>query len=80
MQRFIAFADDLPVRHPSRPEMIGDARYAMLPTRIEPLWGILLDPHAPQAHVRFEVDRKLTAEIRARFTAMLLGRDLDSPG
>jgi inner membrane protein len=72
--RFVAFADGLAVRHPRRPEMIGDARYAMLPTSIEPLWGIVLDPSSPLLPVRFETARRLTPEIRARFIDMLLGR------
>jgi inner membrane protein len=74
VERFIAFTDGLPVRHPSRPEFIGDARYAMLPTSIEPLWGIVLDPAAPDTHARFDTSRKLTPQIRARFLDMLLGR------
>ena len=62
------------MRHPRRPELIGDARYAMLPTSLEPLWGIVVDPSAPGGAVRFETGRKLTPEIRTRFVAMLLGR------
>ena len=80
VRRFVAFADHLPVRHPARPEMIGDARYSMLPTSLEPLWGIVLDPAAPDAHARFETHRRLTPEIRRRFIDMLLGRDLNRDG
>ena len=76
VQRFVAFADGLPVRHPARRDMIGDARYAMLPTSLEPLWGIVLDPASPDRHVRFETQRNLTPLIRRRFIDMLLGRDL----
>ena len=76
VQRFVAFADHLAVRHPARPEMIGDARYSMLPTSLEPLWGIILDPAAPETHARFETQRRLTPEIRRQFIGMLLGRDL----
>jgi inner membrane protein len=72
--RFERFADDLLVRHPQRPQMIGDARYAMLPTSIEPLWGIVVDVEAPDAPVRFETTRRVTPQIRARFVDMLLGR------
>ena len=75
--RFAAFADGLPVRHPRRPEMIGDARYSMLPDSIEPLWGIVVDPTTPDAHARFETDRKLTPRVRRRFIDMLFGRDTD---
>lgn len=74
VERFAAFADGLAVRHPRRPEFIGDARYAMLPTSLEPLWGIVVDPSAPGDAVRFETGRRLTPEIRTRFVEMLLGR------
>ena len=76
VKRFVAFADGFAVRHPARRELIGDARYAMLATSIEPLWGIVLDPAAPDRHARFETHRQLTPLIRRRFTDMLLGRDL----
>ena len=72
--RFALFTDALVVRHPSRPELIGDARYAMLPTSIEPIWGIAIDASAPEAPVRFETMRRLTPELRGRFIDMLLGR------
>ena len=74
--RFARFTDALVVRHPGRAQMIGDARYAMLPTSIEPLWGISIDPAAPDAPARFETSRRLDAESRQRFLAMLLGRAL----
>ncbi|MCC6532197.1 MAG: metal-dependent hydrolase [Burkholderiales bacterium] len=74
IERFTVFADALVVRHPRRPNFIGDARYAMLPTSIEPLWGIVIDPAAPGAAVQFETGRRLTPEVRERFVAMLLGR------
>jgi inner membrane protein len=72
--RFNRFTDDWMVRHPRRSELIGDARYAMLPTSIEPLWGIVIDPAAPDDPVQFETGRHLTPEVRTRFIAMLLGR------
>lgn len=72
--RFERFADALLVRHPERPDMIGDARYSMLPTSIEPLWGIVIDPAAPDQTPRFETTRRWSPEIRRRYTDMLLGR------
>ena len=74
--RFARFSESLLVRHPHRANMIGDARYAMLPTSIEPLWGIEIDPKAPEAPVHFDTTRRLDADIRARFLAMLFGRSL----
>lgn len=72
--RFERFADALLVRHPRRPQMLGDARYSMLPTTIEPLWGIVVDVQAPDAPIGFETTRRFTPEIRGRFIDMLLGR------
>jgi len=73
--RFVRFTDGYPVQHPSRSDVIGDARYALLPNRMEPLWGIVLDPSSPHAHARFETFRTVTPALRRTFVAMLLGRD-----
>jgi inner membrane protein len=80
VERFIAFTDGLPVRHPRRADLIGDARYAMLPTSIEPLWGVVFDADAPDAAVRFETLRDSRAQTRRQFVDMLLGRRLAPPG
>jgi inner membrane protein len=73
-ERFLRFADGYATRHPSRPELIGDARYAMLPTAIAPLWGLVYEAERPDAGVRFVTDRALTPEMRQRFIDMLVGR------
>jgi inner membrane protein len=80
VERFVAFADQLAVRHPQHPNLIGDARYAMLPTDIEPLWGVEVDLRNPDAPVRFETLRDSSAPTRRRFIDMLLGRDLLGAG
>ena len=72
--RFDRFTNAWMVRHPRRSELVGDARYAMLPTSIEPLWGIVIDPAAPNQPVQFETNRHLTPQLRTRFIDMLLGR------
>ncbi|NBB75532.1 MAG: metal-dependent hydrolase [Bacteroidetes bacterium] len=77
VQRFMRFADGVVVRHPERPQVIGDARFAMLPTRLTPLWGLAVDPDAEPA-VRFVTDRSLSPEGREQFVDMLLGRPLPS--
>ena len=74
LDRFARFADALLVRHPARPEMIGDARYSMLPNSIEPLWGIVVDTAVPDRAPAFETTRRWSPEIRQRYTDMLLGR------
>ncbi len=69
--RFSALSDGWLVADPRHPGRIGDARYAMLPTTLRPLWGIERDA---DGSVRFAVDRSMSEEERRRFVAMLLGR------
>ena len=76
--RFAAFAQNLATRHPTRPDFIGDIRYAMLPNSIEPLWGIELDPAAPEQLTRYLTNRSFAPAVREQFLTMLLGRDLDT--
>lgn len=76
VRRFVRFADGYAALHPSKPRVIGDVRYAMLPTSVTPLWGIELDAASPDAHARFVTERTLTPQTRRRFVDMLLGRDL----
>ena len=74
--RFARFSDGLMVMHPERPEMVGDARFAMLPTRLRPLWGIA--PAASDAGypAQFVTDRSMSSDERKQFVDMLLGRDI----
>ena len=55
----------------TRPGYIGDARYAMLPTAIDPIWGISWDA---AGRVMFSSNHAMSQETRARWLAMLLGR------
>lgn len=73
LQRFSRFADGLLVVVPGETHQIGDVRYAMLPTSVEPLWGIELDEHNPRSAPRFFTRRNASAEIRAAFLGMLAG-------
>ncbi len=74
LRRFAAVSDGHLVRHPDRPDVIGDIRYAMLPDQVRPLWGIRVDPTTPAAHVELLSFRTMTRADRARFLAMLTGR------
>lgn len=74
VRRFARFADGLLVRHPTRAAMIGDARFAMLPTQLRPLWGIEPASDTPGATARFVTDRSMSPAERRRFVDMLLGR------
>ncbi len=69
--RFAALSDGWLVADPRHPGRLGDARYAMLPTTLRPLWGVERDARGT---VRFAVDRSMSRDERERFLAMLLGR------
>lgn len=69
--RFAAFSDGWLVADPRHPGRLGDARYAMLPNSLRPLWGIEVDSDGA-AH--FVTDRSMSSAERARFVDMLLGR------
>ena len=75
--RFATFADGLLVSHPERPRMIGDARFAMLPNRLRPLWGIEPTPAGEEPTLRFVTDRSLSDRERTEFRSMLFGQRLD---
>lgn len=74
IQRFSELSEDILILHPSHEQVIGDGRYAMLPTSISPLWGIEIDTTNPNRHVRFETFRDAGPEVRTKFLDMLLGR------
>jgi inner membrane protein len=73
--RFDFFSDGYLALHPEDAGLLGDVRYAMLPTSVRPLWGIRLDMQRPDAHAAFESSRQMSrGEIRL-FFGMLLGAD-----
>jgi inner membrane protein len=74
IERFVAFSDGYAARHPERADFIGDVRYAMLPTSVAPLWGVVHDGRDPAAGVTFEAARTLAPQARQRFLDMLAGR------
>jgi len=73
--RFDFFSDGYLALHPEDPGLLGDVRYAMLPTSTRPLWGIRLDMQHPQAHAQFETSRQMSREEIDRFIGMLRGKD-----
>lgn len=75
LERFSELSDGYLIRHPDAPNVVGDARYAMLATSVSPLWGVEFDPSRPQRPVRFLTFRDSTKRVRDTFLAMLLGRD-----
>ena len=71
IKRFELFSDGFLAWHPDQPYVLGDLRYAMLPTSIRPLWGIELQLDAPDTHVTFDTYRTMPDSERKAFFAML---------
>jgi inner membrane protein len=74
VERFAYFSDALLVHHPDEPSLLGDARYAMLPTSTRPIWSIRIAPDRADARTELIVDRSMTPQQRRCFVDMLLGR------
>lgn len=75
IRRFDFFSDGYLALHPEDPTLLGDVRYAMLPTATRPLWGVRLDTQHPEAHTQFETSRQMSREEIYRFIEMLRGID-----
>ncbi len=73
--RFAKVSDGWLARHPSRPNVIGDIRYSMLPDDTRPLWAIEIFPEREDNHVAFHTFREWSAPTRTRFLSMLRGVD-----
>jgi inner membrane protein len=76
IERFGTFADRLLNYADSAQShvQLGDARYAMLPTSLRPIWSVRFHATKPQQPVTVITDRQMSKEERARFIEMLLGR------
>lgn len=75
LERFRWFSQDYLALDPSDPNEVIDVRYSMLPDRIDPLWGIRLDPDAPgDAFARFVTQRQLVTADRDRMLKMLFSQ------
>lgn len=64
------------VRHPTRADVYGDARFAMQPDAIEPMFGISVKPDASHLHAPYVELRAYGPEGLRRFKAMLKGEGL----
>lgn len=73
IERFRAFSKGYVVRDPIHPHTIGDARYAMVPNDIAPLWSIRWQ--APGAPTEFINEHDRSPATRQQFIGMLLGRE-----
>ena len=74
IQRFAFFSGGFLAWHPERSNVLGDVRYAMLPTSIRPLWGIELNLEKPDEHVQFVTYRTMSDTERKAFLGMLLNQ------
>lgn len=75
IERFRIFSEGFVVLDPRHPGFVGDARYAMQPTAIAPIWG--LEWRGVGAATEFVSRHEFSPAMRAEFFAMLLG--LDTP-
>lgn len=73
IRRFDFFSDGYLALHPEDPALLGDVRYAMLPTSTRPLWGIRLDKRHPETHAQFETSRQMSRQEIEQFIGMLWG-------
>ena len=73
--RFERFSDGYLAMHPEDSGLLGDVRYAILPTAIRPLWGIRLDLQHPQSHAAFETSRRVSRQDIDQFVSMLRGAE-----
>lgn len=77
IERFRVFSDGFLVQDKARPGFVGDARYAMQPTAIAPIWG--LEWRAAGAATEFVSRHDFSPAMRRDFLAMLQGRDKPNP-
>lgn len=73
IERFRAFSKGYIVHDPLAPDSIGDARYAMVPNAIAPLWSIRW--RAPNAPTEFINEHDRSPETRQKFIDMLFARE-----
>lgn len=73
LRRFERLSEGYMVGHPKEPGIIGDGRYAMLPTSLSPLWGVKIDTTNTDQHLPFLYFRDAGEEVRSEFWKMLQG-------
>lgn len=76
LRRFERLSEGILIRHPVHPGVVGDGRYALLPTSLRPLWGIEIDTAEAGRHPDFNTYRDTDKKTRQTFMDMLMGRRL----
>lgn len=71
--RFAHFSDDWLMWVPGSREIVGDFRYALLPGRAQPIWGIRVDPTRPDQHAPYVTLRDVSRGDWQRFTCKIRG-------
>lgn len=74
LDRFAFFADDLLSYSTADAALVGDARYAMRPDSLKPMWSVRFDVDDSSKRVELVIDREMSKEDRTRFLDMLMGR------
>lgn len=73
IQRFVHWSDGF-VFYDKEQQLLGDARYSLLPSSLAPLWALAISPDQPEQHANYVVFRKASQNQRHQFMAMLLGK------
>ena len=77
LDRFDHFSDGYLSWHPTEENVIGDARYALLPQSNQPLWGIEIDISRPNEPAQFVNFRSASERDRSILWTMLRGKPLE---
>ncbi len=75
LDRFDHFSAGYLGWHPDNPNVIGDARYAMLPQSSIPLWGIEFDPSQPNRHAPFLNFRQRDPDAFKTLWSQIIGEE-----
>jgi inner membrane protein len=73
--RFQDFSSNMVILKPNEENVIGDARYSLLPHQISPLWGISVDLEKPDQHAVFSTFRNVEDRDWQTLKIMLLGQE-----
>ncbi len=76
IERFDHFSDGYLSRHPEDPLVLGDARYALMPDSVYPLWGIEVDATRADEHAPFISFRSADQRQVDRLWLMMRGEEL----
>lgn len=73
IERFRFFSQGYLYMHGESPLVVGDLRYAMHPDSVAPLWGLAVDPAAPQVRPELLYFREASGSAFERLWRMIRG-------